>query len=76
MTDTEEQPSPLHSLDSLPPLLKVSRVAKMLDVTSRTVERMVEDGHFESFKLTRSSRSHLRITTASLIAYLKASLKK
>ena len=74
---TEETDGPAWPLtpDRFPPLLKPSRVAKMLDTSVRTVERMVEAGRLQAVLLDSPTRAHLRITTASLLALLKTSLK-
>jgi predicted DNA-binding transcriptional regulator AlpA len=60
---------------SIPPLLKVRDVAKLLSLSRVTVHALIESGDLQASSLhptrpkTKAKRLHVRITRASLIRF-------
>ena len=58
----------VHDLDALPPLLRYSTVAQVLDVHERTARKLGAEGHLHEVDVTQHAK---RVTKVSLVAFIE-----
>jgi hypothetical protein len=59
--------------EPVPPLVKVTAVAKFLSVSRCTVHSLIESGHLKASEINAASkeRKHLRVTRESLLGFYR-----
>ena len=59
--------------ESVPPLVKVTDVAKLLSVSRCTVHSLIENGELKASEINASSkeRKHMRVTRESLLGFYR-----
>jgi excisionase family DNA binding protein len=67
--------SPARPKPTVPPLLKIRDVARLLTISRQTVRALIESGDLEAHPLRRKSRktqrTHVRITSESLTGFYR-----
>ncbi|MDP9224212.1 MAG: helix-turn-helix domain-containing protein [Actinomycetota bacterium] len=63
-------------LGAPPPLLKISDVQRVTRLSRASIYRRIKDGEFETVKLGGTPYSPVRITSASLWAYLNKGTRR
>ncbi len=53
------------------PCLNISQVAEFLQVSQKTVRRLICDGMIRSFRVGTGSRSHIRFEVADVRSFIK-----
>ena len=59
---------------SLPPLVKVNEVARLLSLCNASVHKLIQSGDLTAAALTsskRKERKHVRVTRASLLTFYR-----
>jgi excisionase family DNA binding protein len=59
--------------ETIPPLVKVTDVAKLLSISRSTVRNLIDSGDLKGSRINhfKKQRNHLRITRESLLGFYK-----